>query len=292
MKPIRTLLFVPGHKEKWVDKIPTFGADATVIDLEDSVPNDQKARARAIAAEAIPDLAKAGQRLYVRINPTPFIYDLEDLHAVIQPGLEGLMLPKANGPESVDTLASIVSDIELRKGMDIGHTNFIPALETARSMQLAYEIALHPRIGTLVAASAKNADVGRALGFQWTPEGLETLYFKSRVVMAVRAAGKHYPLGGLWQDVHDLKGLRKSCEFNRQLGCTGEIILHPSNVPVANEVYTPSDDEIAYFKGMIEAFESAEKAGHAAVMYDGEHIDYAHVKTARQALEAVALMKK
>jgi len=291
MKPIRSFLFVPGHKEKWVEKIPSFGADAIVIDLEDSVPIDQKAAAREIAAAAIPGLAKAGERIWVRVNPTPYIYDLDDLHAVIQPELEGLMLSKPSGPEGIATLGSIVSDIELRKGMEVGHTQFVPALETARSIQLAYEIALDPRIATLCAASAKNADVARAVGFQWTKEGLESLYLKSKVILAVRAAGKDYPIGGLWQDVHDLEGLRESCLFNRQLGCTGEIILHPSNVPVVNEVYTPSEEELAYYQGMVDTFEKAEKEGHAAVVYDGEHIDYAHVKTAKQILAMVDDLK-
>lgn len=291
MKLIRSFLFVPGHKEKWIEKIPSFGADAVILDLEDSVPVDQKDAARAIAAAAIPRLAAAGVRLWVRVNPTPYIYDLDDLHAVIQPGLEGLLLSKPNGPEGIETLAAIVADIEYRKGMQVGHTEFIPTLETARSIQLAYEIACHPRIATLCAPSARNGDVARAIGFQWTKEGQESLYLKSRAILATRAADKRYPLGGLWQDVHDLDGLRRYCEFHRQLGFTGEIILHPANVAVVNEVYTPSAEEIAYYRGMVEAFEQGEREGRAAIIYDGEHIDYAHVKTAREVLELVAALK-
>jgi citrate lyase subunit beta / citryl-CoA lyase len=291
MRPIRSFLFVPGHKEKWVEKIPTFGADAVIIDLEDSVPHDLKPTAREIAAEALPALAAAGQRIWVRVNPTPYIYDMDDLHAVIQPALEGILMSKSGGPQSIKTIDSIVSEIEYRKGMTVGHTQFIPILETAQSIELAYPIALEPRVATLAAASAKNGDVARAVGFQWTKVGLESLHMKSKAVLAVRAAGKDYPIGGLWQDVHDLDGLRESCMFNRQLGFTGEFVLHPSNVAVVNDVYTPDAAEIAYYQGMVETFAAAEKEGRAAVIYEGEHIDYAHVKTAHQILAMVENLK-
>jgi citrate lyase subunit beta/citryl-CoA lyase len=288
MKPIRSFLFVPGHKQRWVDKIPSFGADAVIIDLEDSVPVDQKAAAREIAAQAIPELAAAGQRIYVRVNPTPYIYDLEDLHAVVCPGLEGIALSKPDGPQGVATASAIVADIEHRKGMPVGQTLFIPILETALSIELAFPIAQDKRVATLCAVSARNGDVARSVGFQWTAQGLESLHLKSKAIVATRAAGKDYPLGGLWQDVHDLDGLRESCLFHRQLGFTGEIILHPSNVPIVNEVFTPGEAEVAYYRGMVEAFEQAEAAGNAAVIYAGEHVDYAHVKTARQILELVS----
>jgi len=139
-------------------------------------------------------------------------------------------------------------------------------------------------VQTLVASAAKNADVARALGFAWTPEGLETLYFRSRAVIACRAAGKRFPIGGLWQEVHDLDGLRRAAEFNRSLGFRGEIVLHPSNVPVVNAVYSLSETERAYYQGMIAAFEAAEAQGLASVIYEGEHIDIAHVATARELL--------
>ncbi len=287
MKPIRSFLFVPGNRPSGIAKIPTFKADAVVLDLEDSVPFPLKPEARKTVAEAIPGLSAQGQRLFVRVNKSPYAYDWDDLNAVIQPGLEGLVMSKPNGPEDVDMLTQIVSEIEWRKGMEVGAVSLIPTLETARSAQFAYEIACRERVATLAGASAKNGDVARSIGFQWTQEGLETLYFKSQVVLACRAAGKPYPLGGLWQDVHDLEGLRRSLKFNRQLGFSGEMVLHPSNVGPCNEAYTPGAEEVAYYEGMIKVFEEAQAQGRAAVLYEGEHIDYAHVKTARQILDLV-----
>ena len=108
--------------------------------------------------------------------------------------------------------------------------------------------------------------------------------------LIARAAGKPV-YGGLWQEVHDLEGLRVALAANRRLGFTGELLLHPGRVAIANEVYSPSEAEVAYYSGMIAAFEAARAEGRAAVIYDGEHIDYAHVNTARGIVELARLYR-
>ena len=288
MKPIRSFLFVPGHRESWIDKITGYHADAVILDLEDSVPIQQKADARALLVRKIAGLAAAGERVYVRINRSPFLYSLDDLFAVVVPGLEGIVLSKPNGPEDMHTAAMMVSEAEARNGIPLGTVGLVPTLETARSLQFAHEIALHPRVTALACASAKNGDVARSVGFQWTREGLESLSWKSAAVIASRAAGK-MPLAGLWQEVHDLEGLRVAAAAHRRLGFVGEMLLHPSNVPVVNTVYSPSAEDVAYYQGMMDAFEKAQAEGRAALIYDGEHIDYAHVKTAREIVEQARL---
>lgn len=280
MRPIRSFLFVPGHRESWIDRVAGHGADAVILDLEDSVPADHKAAARVLVASKIAGLAAAGQRVYVRINRSPALYDFDDILAVTREGLEGLVLPKPGGPEDIQIAAALVSEAEMRSGLPLGRIALTPTLETARSMQLAYEIALNPRVNAICGASAKNGDSARALGIDWSPEGRETLYMWQRTVMAARAAGK-MPLGGLWQDVHDLAGLESYARRNRAHGFMGEMILHPSNVAVVNRAYTPTPEEIRYFKGMIETYETAAAQGIGAVIYDGDHIDLAHVQTAR-----------
>ncbi|OJW30549.1 MAG: CoA ester lyase [Rhodospirillales bacterium 69-11] len=280
MKPIRSFLFVPGHRASWIDKVPGYHADAVILDLEDSVPDAQKAQARELVAGRIAGLAASGERVYVRINRSPFIYSMEDLAAIVVPGLEGVVLSKPNGPEDMHMAAMLVSEAESRNGLAVGTVGMIPTLETARSLHFAHEIALNPRVTTIACASAKNGDVARSVGFQWTREGLESLAWKSNSVIAARAAGK-LPLAGLWQEVHDLAGLRETAAAHRRLGFVGEMLLHPSNVPIVNEVYSPSAEEVAYYRGMIVAFEKAQASGQAALIYDGEHVDYAHVKTAR-----------
>ncbi|ALJ19236.1 HpcH/HpaI aldolase/citrate lyase family protein [Microbacterium sp. No. 7] len=280
MKLIRSLLFVPGNKESMIDKGANAGADAIILDLEDSVPHAEKEAARALVASRIPGLVAEGKRVWVRINRTAHIYDLDDILAVVQPGVEGLVISKPWGPEDVHTASCMIAEAEARANIEIGTVKLIPLLETARSMQLCYEIAQHPRVAGIVGATAKNADMARALGFVWTAQGRESDYLKSRVVMAARAAGKQ-PIGGIWQQIKDLEGLAAASKVDRQLGMAGELALHPMQVETINRTYTPDADEVAYYQGMIDALDAAMAQGRASVMYDGEHIDIAHAKTAR-----------
>lgn len=283
MKPVRSLLFVPGNKASMLDKAASAGADALILDLEDSVPQAEKEAARALVASRIPELAARGQRVWVRINKGAHIYDLEDVLAAVQPGLEGIVVPKPLGTEDTYMASAMVAEAEIRAGLAPGAVALMPLLETARAMQFAFAIAEQPRVAAIVGSTAKNADVGRALGFVWTPEGRESEYLKSRVVMAARAAGK-LPIGGVWQQVKDLEGLERASRLDRQLGMAGELALHPAQVPVINRVYTPDEGEVAYFQGMIDALDAAQAQGRASVMYEGEHIDIAHAKTAREVI--------
>lgn len=281
MRPIRSLMFVPGHKEKWIEKIPGFGADAVVLDLEDSVPDALKTAARGLVGAAIPVLSGKGPRLYARTNRGRHAYDVEDIAAVVQPGLDGIFVSKAEDAIDIECLSRLIAEAEHRRGMEQGVIKLIVPVETARAAQFVFDIASHPRVENMVQVTAKGADLERNLGFTWTPSGLETLYLRSQAVVAARAAGKPHIIGGMWQEVHDLDGLRKAALFNKTLGFTGEIVLHPSNVAVVNEVYSPSPQEIDHYRGMIAAFAEAEARGEGALMYRGEHIDIAHVQTAR-----------
>ncbi len=287
VKPIRSMLFVPGNKADWIEKSVNAKADALILDLEDSVPPDLKVEARGTVRSKLAWLAQQNQRVYVRINRSAHLYEFEDIVALVGPHLEGIVISKPVGPEDVDCVSMMLSEAEYRNGAELGSTRVIPLLETARSLELAYDIAKRDRVNAIVGATAKNADVARSLGYVWTPDGRESLYFKSRAVMAARAAGKQ-PIGGLWQQVHDLDGLRQSAQLDRGLGMAGELVLHPSNVAAINEVYSPSADQVAYYEGMILALEMSQANGRASTIYDGEHIDIAHVKTAR---EIVALAK-
>jgi len=291
MKRVRSFLFVPGNKESMIEKGAGAGADALILDLEDSVPPDHKLAARSLVAAKLAWLADRGQRNYVRINRSPYLYDFDDVLAVVGPHTEGVFISKPCGPEDIHVIDMMLSEAESRRGLPLGATRLVPLLETARSMELAFDIAQHPRVSALAGATAKNADTARALGYVWSADGRESLYFKSRVVMAARAAGK-LPIGGIWQQVKDLDGLGPYLLRDRELGMTGELLLHPSNVAAANEVFSPSTDEVAYYHGMIEAHAKASAEGRASCLYDGEHIDIAHVETAREVIALAASLAR
>lgn len=288
MRPMRSILFVPGHKEGWPDKAVAAGADGVILDLEDAVPTTMKAEAREIVANSIRKLA-AGTRkvgVYVRLNALETGMTGDDLEKIVIPGLDGVLLPKNYGPRDFVACDALITHFEQRNGVKAGTVEIVCSLETAQAYSSCEEIlAASPRVATLFAGTAKDADVSRSIGFQFTPGGHETLYLRSRALLATRAAGRQFSWVGLWQDLKDPEGARAFAIQNRQLGFTSMVMIHPSYIAVANEVFSPSEQDLIFYKGMIETFEKAEAEGNAAVLYEGQHIDYAHVKTARQVIE-------
>ena len=128
-------------------------------------------------------------------------------------------------------------------------------------------------------------DAARAVGYQWTKDGTETHYLRSRAVLDARAAGIEYPMVTSWWDVRDLDGLRADAALNRRFGFRGMVVMHPSHVPIVNEAFTPNEAELAHARGLIAAMEAAEREGSAAVTYEGDMVDYAMVTTARELLD-------
>lgn len=285
MKPYRSMLFVPGHKPTWVDKAVASGTDAVILDLEDSVPEHEKADARATVGRSIEALAAVNDRTGIWVRPNGWESGLAglDLEQIVRPGLNGLLLPMVYTAADVARFDTLLTHFEIKNGLPVGGIELFPALETARSMATCEEIAVaSPRVVSLFGATARDADVARSLGYEYTLEGLETLYIRSRIVLACRSAGLDHPIGGLWQDIHDIEGLRTFAESNRKLGYRGFVAIHPSHIKHINELFTPAPARIAFYRGLIAAFETAEAAGHGAVTYEGQHVDYAHVKTARE----------
>ena len=283
MKPYRSMLFVPGHKPSWADKAVASGADAVILDLEDSVPATEKADARKTVRETIGRLREQGVRADVWVRPNPYTESEfgADVEEVAVPGLAGLFLPKVFSAEEIVRIDAVVSHVEAREGLDDRGIGLIVSFETAVSMARCEEIAVaSPRVSGLLGATGPNADVGRELGFEFTPEGLESLYLRSRIVLASRAAGLHHPVTGVWQDIADVEGFRRFATDARRLGYRGMVCIHPSHVALSHEVFTPSAETVAYSRRLIAAFREAEVQGSAAVDFEGQHVDIAHVKTA------------
>jgi citrate lyase subunit beta/citryl-CoA lyase len=283
--PYRSLLFVPGQKGSWVDKALAAGAHAVILDLEDAVPETEKSTARAVTAESVRRLGEqADVGVIVRVNALDTPHFGADLQAVVRPGLTSLLLPKVYSSDEVIAFDALVRHFELAAGMPVGSVGLIPSLETARSLVNVESIARGPRVVSLMAAAAKDADISREVGFRWTPEGTETLYLRSRVVLAARAAGLAHIVLGLWQTIHDLEGLKTFAEENRNLGFGGQVVIHPSHVPVVNDAYAPGESELQRYAAMVAAYEAGTLHGHGAVLFEGEHIDLAHVQNARHLL--------
>jgi citrate lyase subunit beta/citryl-CoA lyase len=280
--PLRSLLFVPGHREQWVAKAVASGADGILLDLQDAVPGADKERARDVAAATVGHVDRA---VLVRVAPVGAPGHEPDLDAAVRPGLTGVVVPLVTGPDDVRAVAAHLAELERARGIPEGSTIVMPLVETARAARFAFEVATaSERVAYMGGGTAPDGDIAHDIGFAWTPLGTETLFLRSWVLLNVRAAGVRFPLSGIWPVVDDLEGLHAFAEQSRELGYTGLLAVHPSHVPVINDVFTPSADEIARWQGTIEALD----AGAGAARLRGMMIDAAHGRTARDALAAAA----
>lgn len=281
MRGYRSVLFVPGHRPDWAPKALRAGPDAIVLDLEDSVPDGEKERARSRVARTIGELRALSPAtgIFVRVNGLATRLTGADLEATVVPGLTGVFAPKISAATDVLRLDALIDHFELRNGV-AGLRYMIP-VETVPAIHDCREIAAaSPRVAAMVGPTAEHADIAREVGFEWTPGGLETLYLRSRVLLACREADVH-PLTALWERIDDLDGLRAFARAGRGLGFRGMIAIHPSHVPVINEVFAPSAAETEFYRDLVAAYESAARNGSGAARYRGLHIDKAHYDKAR-----------
>lgn len=284
MRPLRSLLFVPGHKPSWVEKAWRAGSDGLILDLEDSVPLNEKQAARR-EVRGILDRARPDDYFCVRLNSSASGLTEKDLEAVVHPNLNAVMLPKVYLAEEIAEVNRILVRLENSRGLTPGAISTPLLLETAPGIRHAYDIAkANHRVDAMLMTAGPGGDASRAIGFKWTRQGTETLYIRSKLVLDARAAGVP-PLINSWLDVSDLEGLTADARLNRSLGYMGMALIHPSHVPIVNQIFTPGPDEVAYCEGLLQAFNQAEKQGHAAVVYQGDMVDYAMAETARKILE-------
>ena len=285
VRPLRTSMYVPGNKEDWMRKAPQYGSDALIFDLEDSVPVPDKEEARVLVRKMLEELGGEKPTLTVRVNRLETGLTCDDLEAITCPQLYGVLLPKVESSADVVEVDNLLSYFERKAGMEVGSVFVDPGLETAQSIRQSYEIATaSPRVAHMGGSGGKGGDTSRSIGFQWTPEGLETLYLKSKVLIDVRSAGVPYPMSGGWFDIHDLEGLRSLAVQLRQLGYTGMHLIHPSHVPVVNEVFSPTSEDVRHWQGLVKAMEEMRATGGAAITFGGDMVDIAHEETARTML--------
>jgi citrate lyase subunit beta / citryl-CoA lyase len=293
-KPMRTFLFVAGSDEDDVKQALDSGADAVVVDLEEPrTPYPENERERTCkAVRAFFDGLQSGAgspRWFVRVQPPDTGQTLKDLRAVMGPALTGILLPKVYGPEDVYKADGLLTCLEAELGLPMGETVIYPILETAQSIRLAYDIAVaSPRVQYMGGAVSRFGDIVQALGFRWTAEGRESLFLRSKVLVDVRAAGIRYPVSGMWGgSTDDLEGLRRWATELRDLGYRGMMISQPAHVAVVHEVFTPSDEEIAYWQDLDRLAAEAERREGGPILYgdpnqgEGHVIHIAHVGSAR-----------
>ena len=277
----RSMMFVPVNVDKFVDGAHKRGADVIILDLEDSILPKDKQRARTLVAAAAPKVAQSGADVLVRVN-RQWRLCLRDLEAVVANGIYGIMLPKTESPEHVHMVCEVLDEVEAERGITPGHTRIVAMIETATAFFHMREIAsASPRV---VALTLGSEDFALAVGMVPEAEGL--FYPKQQVVFAARAAGV-LPLGfvGTVADYKDLDAFRATARRSRRIGFTGASVIHPSQIPILNEEFRPSADEVEKARRVLTAFEAAAKGNTGAIEVDGKMVDLPIVERARRTLE-------
>jgi citrate lyase subunit beta/citryl-CoA lyase len=235
----RSQLIMPANRADMLAKAPSYGADALIFDLEDSVPVAEKAKARALARQFIA-AHKGKSTLYVRVNAVQTGLLEQDLDAVVTDGLAGIKLPKAESPHDMRTVDAMLTALETSRGLAPGSIAIGPTLESAKGVWFAYDIlSASRRIQSVMPGTAQDADLQTDLGYTSAgPDSEMLLCIRSHVVLAARAAGVEHVLDGVYANIHDPGGLRKACEAARKLGYRGKQVIHPNQIAVVNSVFT------------------------------------------------------
>ena len=293
MKPVRTALFAPGIKERVMTKALESGADAVILDLEDSVPLASKAEARALVAKTIDAAAGSLSRplIYVRVNGAATELLADDLNAVVRPGLDAILLSKAENVEDVQQTVAALERNESQRGMKQGSAEIILQIENALGVYNCFNlIKASPRVAATCFGSARDGDLQTDLGCSWSIEGTELLYARSKVLLDTRAAGSHiHPLDGVFSDLNDETGLIADSRLSARLGYIGRTVIHPKQIAPVKSAYAVPEVEVAYYQKVVVEFAAAEKAGTAAIAVDGKLVDYAMAQRARRVLELAKL---
>ncbi len=293
MKPIRTALFAPGSNERVMEKALQSGADAVIFDLEDSVALAAKAQARGLVAQAIDRAAAAGGAplVTVRVNAAATGLLDDDLAAIVRPGLNAIFLPKAEQVADIHKTAALLDRLEAVCGMVAGTVEIIPMLESALGVYRCFELLqASPRVATSCIGSAQDGDLQTDLGCGWSSDGPELMYAKSKVLLDTRAAGKHYPLDGVFSNLSDEEALVRDSVVSARLGYVGRTVIHPKQIAPVKRAYAVPAEEVEYYERVVCEFEAVEKIGKAAaIVVDGKLVDYAMYGRAKRVLALAKL---
>jgi len=290
---MRSLMFVPGHRERMVQRALGIGAfgpsdlDVALLDLEDGVPASSKDEARRLVADVLgsPAQAGAGPVRYVRIRRALSDDGAADLDAIVRPGLGGIMAPKVARADEIEWLAGELDARERDTKIPPGTIRIIPSIETAAALIEAPRIARAADRVVGLAFGSEDFALDLGLPTKREAEAAEMLYARSATVVAAVSAGK-LAFDGIWPDIEDAAGLRADSLRARRLGFSGKTLIHPGQVAAVNEIFSPSAADVEEARRVVRAFDEALARGQGAVALDGRMLDAPVVDRARRVLRA------
>ena len=280
----RSWMFVPGHRQKMIDKaLGLSHIDALMLDIEDGVPQQEKQTAREQIGASLTQGRAAGTTpaRFVRVSAASYEHLSADLAHIVQPGLDGLVLPKIETPSQIQLADAILRDRERQAGLAQGKVALLVAIESPRGLMNAHAIATaSPRVTGLLFGAE---DYGKELGLPFRREGeaSEMLFHRSALVVAA-AAVNIQAVDGVWPDLSDPTGLESFALQSRRLGFSGMSSIHPGQVDTINRIFGPTAEEVAYCQKVIEAFDAAIARGDGSIAFGGQLIDLPIVERAKR----------
>ena len=276
----RALLYMPGDSWKMITKSVTLGVDSICMDMEDGTAVNKKAEARATIAKALKELDFGASEKLARINSVGSGWEKDDIEAVLPYKPDGIVIPKVESFEHVEWASRIIEDAELKNGWQVNSIRILIGVETAKGILNLKEIAAHPRLDAIIFGGE---DFAASIGAVRTKDAVELLYARQAVIVAC-AANDLQAIDIVTIDYKDLDGLKVEAEFGARLGFSGKQIIHPNQVPVVQEAFTPSDEAVQYARRIVETFEASQKEGKGAYSLDGKMIDMPLLKNAQKVL--------
>ncbi len=286
MRLRRSLLYVPGNMPGMLQNIPVFEADGVMIDLEDAVPLAEKDAARLLARNFLRSYTDRNKEMFVRINSLDTPYAADDLREILPALPDGIRLPKADNPELVERLDTLLTEQEEKLGLDLGHFKIMPSIESAQGVLNCVETARAS--SRLVALAFGAEDYTASMEIDRTKTGEELFSARTQVVWAAKAAGVQ-AIDSIFSDVNDMEGLRAETLVVKRLGFTGKSLVNPRQIEVIHDVFRPTVEEIRNALEVMEAIKRAREMGTGVISMKGKMVDAPVVaRAARTLREGVA----
>lgn len=274
-RPFRSVLYIPGAKERALEKATTLAADAIIFDLEDAVAIDEKARARELLAQTLQSHDYGTRAKLVRINALSTEWGASDLDVIAGARPEAILLPKVDNAQQIEDLARL-----LDARAETAETRIWAMMESPQGVLNAAEIARAPRMAGFIMGTN---DLAKDMGCRFRPDRLPLMLSLQMPLIAAKAAGIVI-IDGVYNAFRDEAGLRAECQQGRDMGFDGKTLIHPLQLPIANEVFSPTDAEIALARRQIDAFDAATSRGEGVAVVDGSIVENLHIVTAKQIL--------
>lgn len=278
----RSLIFVPGNNPRFLEKAKKIQADIVCFDLEDSVPDDEKTSARKLIKNALKSRSEYSSSIFVRTNSPLSGKIPSDLKEIIQKGIDGIVIPKVNNVTELKKIQKTLSGLE--KSKKLKPIQIIPSIESAEGVVNSYPIASFGKRVTAIVFGI--FDLLNDLGVEYTKDSPGGKYSRYKIPVDAAAAGIS-AIDGIWQDLNDLKGLQKDCNFGKSLGYSGKSVIHPDQISMVHKSFYPNKTEISWAEKVCKVYLESTKKGKGATTVDGKMIDEVHYKQAQALLDII-----